>query len=73
MPSVRTQIYLTVEQRERLGELALTRNSSLAELVREAIEQYLARGLQDPDHALEATFGVLPMIEPPPRAEWDRG
>ncbi len=71
MAATRTQVYLTTEQRERLDALSRQHGKSLAELVREAVDDYLAHS-PDPRPALDATFGVLPGIEVPPRSEWDR-
>lgn len=72
MASTRTQVYLTVEQRRRLDELARKEHRSLAELVREAIDAYLAGAPPVPRVALDATFGIAPDIEVPSRDEWDR-
>jgi predicted DNA-binding protein len=43
---IRTQIQLTVEQAERLKELARARNKSIAGMIREALDQFL--GNQEP-------------------------
>ena len=65
----RTQIYLTDEQRARLDERARREERPMAQLVRDAVDEYLA-GADD----LEATFGSAPGIAGriPPRSEWDR-
>ncbi len=65
--AVRTQIYLTEEQRARLRDRADRQRVSLAEVTREAIDRYLS-GEDD----LEATFGVAPNIAAaiPTRDEW---
>jgi hypothetical protein len=73
MSSTRTQIYLTAEQRTRLDVLARRRHRSLAALVREAVDAYLAGLGPDQETALASTFGRLPELEPPSRDEWDRG
>lgn len=73
MSATRTQIYLTEDQRERLDVLREREGKSLAELVREALDAYLAVAAPDPDEALTATFGSVPHISPPSRGEWDRG
>jgi hypothetical protein len=72
MPALRTQIYLTAGQRERLDELGRREGKALAELVREAVDAYLDRDRPDPRPALDATFGVLPELTVPSRDEWDR-
>lgn len=69
--AVRTQIYLTEEQRARLAERGRRDGLAMAELIREAVDTYLAS-----ENDLEATFGAAPGIrkEIPSRAEWkDRG
>ena len=72
-PSTRTQIYLTSEQRSRLDQIAKRRDASLAELVRQAVDEYLARVDPDPQPALDATFASLPHLKPPSRTDWRRG
>ena len=72
MPATRTQIYLTSDQRRKLDERRLREHRTLAELIREAVDGYLAAD-QDPAIALAATYGSLPDLEVPSRDEWDRG
>jgi len=72
MAARRTQIYLTGEQRKRLDERRRRERRSLAELVREALDAYLADRSTDPASALNETFGKLPKLEVPSRDEWDR-
>ncbi len=73
MGAMRTQIYLTQEQRARLDELARREDKPLAELIREAVDLYLEQGSVDLQKALEETFGACPDLEVPDRSEWDRG
>ncbi len=73
MAATRTQIYLTREQRQRLDELGRREGKTLAALIREAVDAYLARSGPDPERALASTFGALPDLEVPSRDEWDRG
>lgn len=73
MASTRTQVYLTAEQRARLDQLSKRRDASLAELVREALDEFLARVDPDPRPALDATFASLPNLRVPARADWRRG
>ena len=73
MAARRTQVYLTAEQRRRLDERRRREKRTLAELVREALDIYLADRRPDPKAALESTFGALPRLEVPSRDEWDRG
>ena len=72
MASMRTQVYFTAEQREALDELARREHSSLAGVVRRAVDRYLAQGSVDVAAALDATFGAVPDLEVPSRDEWDR-
>jgi predicted DNA-binding protein len=73
MPATRTQIYLSAEQRERIDELTRRDGRSLAEIVRRALDAYLAHEAADPTDALRRTFGAIPDLEVPSRDEWDRG
>jgi predicted DNA-binding protein len=72
MAATRTQVYLTEEQRRRLDERSRSDGRSLASVVREAIDAYLA-ATPDASAALEETFGALPGLETPSRDEWARG
>ena len=60
MSATRTQIYLRASQRRRLDEIADSRGASLASVVREAVELYIAQAPVDPTTALESTFGAAP-------------
>ena len=71
MATTRTQIYLTREQRERLDAVAARDERSLAELIREAVDDYLRRTAPNPRRALRDTFGIAPDFEVPSRDEWD--
>ena len=73
MAARRTQIYLTAEQRKRLDERGRHERKTLAELVRRAVDAYLADRTVDPATALNDTFGALPNLEVPSRDEWNRG
>jgi hypothetical protein len=71
--ATRTQIYLTREQRARLDELAAREGKTLAQVIREAVDAYIAGPSRaSRDAVLDATFGAAPDIEVPPREEWDR-
>ena len=72
MAARRTQIYLTADQRKRLDERRRRERRTLAELVREAVDAYLADRPADPATALDATFGALPRLKVPGREEWER-
>lgn len=72
MPAVRTQIYLSHEQRRRIDRVAKSRGLTMAEVIREAVDAYIG---DQPDRsaALAATFGADARAEPPTRDEWGRG
>jgi predicted transcriptional regulator len=71
----RTQIYLEDDQRQRLDVLADAEGVSMAEVVRRAIDEYLARPRRELNREewLERTLGALPELEIPSRSEWERG
>jgi hypothetical protein len=74
MPATRTQIYLTQSQRRRLDERARRERKTLAHVIRDAVDAYLEQDSAPRRSAvLRATYGALPDLEVPPRAEWDRG
>jgi len=72
MPSTRTQIYLTDDQRRRLDARGRRIGAPLARMIREAVDAYLVDDRPDPDAVLDDTFGSLPELELPSRDEWDR-
>lgn len=56
---VRTQIYLTEEERAALKRLAEERSTSQSALIREAIDIFLAaRGAQSEEKRLDQSFGI---------------
>jgi len=71
-PATRTQVYLTAEQRERIDELMEREGKSLAWVVREALDRYLAGPTSDRSRVLDAAFGALPNLQVPSRSEWNR-
>jgi predicted transcriptional regulator len=70
--SIRTQVYLTDEQRRRIDELADAEGVTMAEIIRRALDGYLD-DQANPEAALASTFGAAPDILVPDRDEWDRG
>jgi hypothetical protein len=70
-PKVRTQIYVTADQRRRLDEIARREDKAMAEVIRGAIDAFLSGAGEDPSRALDATFGVTPDLAVPSRDEWD--
>ena len=73
MPSTRTQIYLTDDQRRRLDARGQSTGAPLARMIRDAVDAYLADQQPDAQTALDETFASLPELELPDRAEWNRG
>lgn len=73
MSAKRTQIYLTAQQRSRIDELAASEGLTMAEVIRRALDAYLAEEHPDPAAALRLTFGVSPETGAPSRDEWARG
>jgi hypothetical protein len=73
MRAIRTQVYLTEEQRKRIDRLASARGLTLAAIVRRAVDIYLDAELPDPVPILAATFGAAPDATMPDRNEWSRG
>lgn len=72
MSATRTQIYLTDEQRRRIDRIAAARGVTMAEVVRCAVDEFLADS-PDIDEALAATFGAAPEAVVPSRDGWARG
>lgn len=73
MPSTRTQVYFTREQRRRLDAVAEREGKTLAGVVREAVDAWIGDARPDVDLVLEETFGSAPDLEYPAREDWDRG
>lgn len=73
MSSVRTQVYLTIDQRKKLDLKGGREGKTLARLIREALDEYLEEEPSTANDALKQTFGSLPDLSVPPRSEWDRG
>jgi Arc/MetJ-type ribon-helix-helix transcriptional regulator len=81
MAATRTQVYLTEEQRQQIEELRTRDGRTLAEVVRAALDDYLAtHGRQSAEEALaerrrvlDETFGSMPDFPYPDRSDWDRG
>lgn len=80
MAATRTQIYLTDEQRRQIEELRADDGRTLAEVVRAALDEYLAthgpraeeERRRETQRVLDETFGIAPDFDVPPRDEWDR-
>jgi hypothetical protein len=78
--ATRTQVYLTAEQRRQIEELRAHDGRTLAEVIRTALDEYLASHGPAAEEARRAemqrvfdeTFGSMPDLEVPPREEWDR-
>lgn len=72
MSATRTQVYLSEEQRRRIDAVVEAEGVTLAEVVRRALDLYLAEAHPDAGPALAATFGADPDAEYPDRDQWDR-
>ena len=73
MSAIRTQVYLTEEQRARIDDVVASTGGTLAEVVRAALDEYLDSRRPDVGAALASTFGADPNVDIPDRSEWDRG
>jgi hypothetical protein len=75
--ATRTQVYLTAEQRAGLDERARVERKTMAHVIRDAVDTYLAADVDDGerDRLLADTFGAIPGLgqRVPSRDEWDRG
>jgi hypothetical protein len=70
MAATRTQVYLTKEQRQALDARRKREGKTLAAVVRDAIDAYVAADV-DRQTVLDRTFGSLPDFEVPSRDEWE--
>jgi predicted DNA-binding protein len=78
--STRTQVYLTAEQRQRIDELRAHDGRTLAEVIRTALDEYLATQgpvveearRADLQRVLDETFGSMPDLKYPDRDAPDR-
>ena len=57
----------------RIDELAEAQGVTMAEVIRSAVDAYLASTALEADVVLASTFGVLPEISAPDRDEWASG
>ena len=76
---IRTQIYLTQEEKSALNSLSTQSGKSLSELIREAVDHFISRYSQSKrQYILDRTAGMwkdrgdLPDFDKL-RREWDRG
>ncbi len=80
MAATRTQVYLTQEQRDRIEELRAGDGRTLAEVIRAALDEYLATHGREAEETRRAqtqrvfdeTFGIAPDFPYPNRDEPDR-
>jgi predicted transcriptional regulator len=72
MSAIRTQIYLSEDQRRRIDSIAEAEGVSLAAIVRRALDSYLEAAAPSADGALATTFGAIPDMVAPDRSEWER-
>lgn len=67
-------MYLTSDQRRRIDEIVEAEGLTLAEVIRRALDVYLAGERIDGPRVLAETFGADPEATCPDRDEWeDRG
>jgi predicted DNA-binding protein len=74
MAATRTQIYLTKKQRRELDARRKREGKTLAAVVRDAVDAYIARDrvtAADIQATLDRTFGSIPDLEVPSRDEWE--
>jgi predicted DNA-binding protein len=74
MAATRTQIYLTKKQRQQLDARCKREGKTLAAVVRDAVDAYVARdttAAADIQAVLDRTFGSIPDLEVPSRDEWE--
>jgi len=55
MAMTRTQIHLTEEQRRQIQRLAEARHKTMAEVIREAVEEYMIQQIDTEDSAAPAS------------------
>lgn len=76
MSATRTQVYLTVAQRAGLDLRAEAERKTMAHVIRDAVDRYLAEDLADGEReqVLVDTFGCSPGLggAVPSRDEWAR-
>jgi predicted DNA-binding protein len=74
--ATRTQIYLSAEQRDALDARAQVERKTLAHVIRDAVDRYLAEDMDvtERDLLLAETFGTCPELgeRVPSRNEWER-
>lgn len=55
---VRTQIYLDERQKSALEKLCVERGTSVSDLIRQAVDLFIAKASTDFDEALDLSFGI---------------
>jgi len=55
---VRTQIYLDERQKSALDKLSVERGASVSDLIRQAVDHFIAKASTDFEEALEQSFGI---------------
>jgi hypothetical protein len=55
---VRTQIYLDERQKSVLEKLSAERGASVSDLIRQAVDQFIAKASTDFEEALDLSFGI---------------
>ena len=65
-PMRRTQVQLTDEQLRRLRELADKQGRSVAEVIRESVDTYIARAQRDQETLYERASSIIGIAKGPP-------
>lgn len=73
MASLQVQVTLSPRQRVALDARGIREGKQFAELIGEAIDQFLASDPNASDAAFKTAFGSMPNLEVLDRSEWDRG
>jgi len=72
MATTRTQIFLTKKQREAVDSRRKREGKTLAAVIRDAVDAYIAAGVSSDRQAiLDRTFGSIPDLKVPSRDEWE--
>lgn len=72
MSAIRTQVYLTADQRRRIDRFAEVEGVTMAEVIRRALDSFLDGRAPAAGRTLAESFGSVPDLAVPDRDEWDR-
>ena len=72
MGATRTQVYLTAEQRRKIDARIKRGGTTMAAIIRDALDAYLDRPSPAEVQAIfDRAFGSMPHLKVPSRDEWD--